>query len=176
MYFSATQIGKHFHLNGQEMNAVLKVLGILEGEPGNYSPTEFGKQFGRYNYFDNGYGGYAARSWDTIYYDESIINWISQRVNKEIIQDACTKLKEHNAEVKAAQIAAQEAFEAKLQKEKMAIAKTIQHSKNKKKAVITVLVIGGVVAIGCGIYIGIRKHKKQKELEKNKEIHNSPNS
>ena len=169
---SATRIGKHFGLNGQEMNAVLCRLGILEGEPGNYALTELGKQFGRYNYFDNGYGGYAARAWDTISYDESIIDWLHQKINIDLIQEALTYLKEHRAAVKAVQIAAQKANEAELlrkAKEKMAaLEEAMRLSKNRKTTAAIILVSIGVIAVGTGIYFGVRKYKKRKaehELE-----------
>ena len=100
MNLSATRIGNTFHLNGQEMNAVLCKLGILEGKPGNYALTEMGKRFGRYNYFDNGYGGYAARAWGTISYDESIVDWLRQKMNESLIQEALAQLKNHRDAVK----------------------------------------------------------------------------
>ena len=154
------------------MNAVLCRLGILEGEPGNYALTELGKQFGRYNYFDNGYGGYAARAWDTISYDESIIDWLHQKINIDLIQEALTYLKEHRAAVKAVQIAAQKANEAELlrkAKEKMAaLEEAMRLSKNRKTTAAIILVSIGVIAVGTGIYFGVRKYKKRKaehELE-----------
>lgn len=47
------------------MNALLKQHGYLYGEPGAYGVTEKGKQFGEEQYHENGYGGYARRSWET---------------------------------------------------------------------------------------------------------------
>ena len=178
MNLSATRIGKHFGLNGQEMNAVLCRLGILEGEPGNYALTELGKQFGRYNYFDNGYGGYAARAWDTISYDESIVDWLRQKMNESLIQEALAQLKNHRDAVKATQIAAQKAFEAEMLRmakvKKAALEEAMRRCKNNKPATAIILVSLGVVAVGTGIYFGVRKHKKLKakrELEQFEKDH-----
>lgn len=173
MNLSATLIGKRFSLNGQEMNAVLKVLNILDGEPGNYALTELGEQFGRYNYFDNGYGGYAARAWDTTSYDESIVDWINERISPEIVKEALERLKEHRAAVKAAQIAAQKAFEEekirKAAEMQAAIENAARRNKNIKTAIVVGLVVVAAVAIGAGVYSSIKKHKARKREQAEKE-------
>ena len=66
MSLSAQRIGELFGLNAQEMNMALKLLGYLDGEPGNYLPTEKCKPFYLQEYHDNGYGGYAKRIWRTV--------------------------------------------------------------------------------------------------------------
>ncbi len=182
MNLSATRIGNIFGLNGQEMNAVLCRLGILEGEPGNYALTELGKQFGRYNYYDNGYGGYAARAWDTTSYDESIIDWLKEKIRPEIVKEALARLEEHRSAVKAAQIAAQKAFEEeKLRKAaqmQAAIEEAARHSKNIKTVVVIGLVIVTAAAIGTGVYFGIKKHKVRKleQAEKDRAMEMAMNS
>ena len=45
MNYSARLLGQRFGLNAQEMNMALKQLGYLDGQPGNYIPTEKGKMF-----------------------------------------------------------------------------------------------------------------------------------
>lgn len=60
---SARLLGKRIGLSSQVMNYVLKKVGLLEGQPGSYTLTEKGKDFGEYSAHDNGYGGYAHRSW-----------------------------------------------------------------------------------------------------------------
>ena len=56
------------------MNFLLKVEGYLSGEPGDYYPTEKGKQFVVEKGNDNGYGGYAFRGWNWLEWDESILD------------------------------------------------------------------------------------------------------
>ncbi len=74
MSLSARRLGKLFYLDDQEMNLLLKEEGFLDGEPGNYTPTEKGKKFISKNSGWNGYGGFASRSWEWNEWDESIID------------------------------------------------------------------------------------------------------
>ena len=62
---SARVLGSEFGRTAREMNALLKDYGYLRGEPGAYGLTEKGQQYGVEHYNENGYGGYAARSWET---------------------------------------------------------------------------------------------------------------
>ena len=85
MNYSARLLGQRFGLNAQEMNMALKQLGYLDGQPGNYIPTEKGKMFYSETYHDNVYGGYAKRFWNTLSYDESIIG----QLERELTNDVC---------------------------------------------------------------------------------------
>ena len=70
---SASQMGRYLGLTAQEVNQRLRDRGFLEGEPGAYSLTESGDAHGQEYDHDNGYGGYAYRSWSTRTWDSSII-------------------------------------------------------------------------------------------------------
>ena len=72
MYLTTTRLGLEYGLNAQEMNVLLKEEGFLDGEPGNYVPTEKGRKYVFVTGDDNGYGGYAHRAWDWLEWDESI--------------------------------------------------------------------------------------------------------
>ena len=72
MKLSATKLGKMIGMSGEEVNKKLASLGYLKGVPGDWGLTEKGKLFGELRYKDNGYGGYAARSWSYIVWDESL--------------------------------------------------------------------------------------------------------
>lgn len=95
MNYSARLLGQRFGLNAQEMNMALKQLGYLEGQPGKYIPTEKGKLFYSEAYHDNGYGGYAKRTWSTFSYDESIINNLDEELTKDVCQQAINLAREH---------------------------------------------------------------------------------
>ena len=97
MSLSAQRIGKKYGLTAQEMNMALKLLGYLDGEPGNYLPTEKCKSFYLQKYYDNGYRGYANRTWSTVAYDESIIEPLEQELTKDICQLAKDLVREHRA-------------------------------------------------------------------------------
>lgn len=73
MSLSAKRLGYELGLTAQEVNVLLEEEGFLSGEPGNYTPTEKGEDFSISKDKDNGYGGYAARSWEWLEWDESII-------------------------------------------------------------------------------------------------------
>src|SRR5690606_8510310 len=63
---SARIIGwEDFGLNARDMNALLKEHGYLYGEPGAYGLTEKGARYGDEQHNENGYGGFAHRSWET---------------------------------------------------------------------------------------------------------------
>lgn len=74
MTLSAKRLGERCGLTAEEMNFLLKVEGYLSGEPGDYYPTEKGKQFVVEKGNDNGYGGYAFRGWNWLEWDESILD------------------------------------------------------------------------------------------------------
>ena len=171
MNYSATRIGRLFGLNGQEMNAVLFKLGILEGKPGDYALTEIGEQFGRYNDYDNGYGGYAARGWQTISYDESIIDWIKHRINKSVIQESLSWLRDHRAAVKAAELAAQKAHEAELLRKQQEEAAALEAAKFHQQVIRRNTIIAGgvilvVLAVGITWFCIHRSRKKREEEER----------
>ena len=79
MSLSARMIGEIIGMKSREVNLLLHEHGLLEGSPGNWSITEYGKSFGNTSYHDNGYGGYAAREWDYVMWDESVLDVIAQR-------------------------------------------------------------------------------------------------
>ena len=101
MNYSARLLGQRFGLNAQEMNMALKQLGYLDGQPGNYIPTEKGKMFYSETYHDNGYGGYAKRFWNTLSYDESIIGQLERELTNDVCQQAINFVKEFRAAKKA---------------------------------------------------------------------------
>lgn len=101
MNYSARLLGQRFGLNAQEMNMALKQLGYLDGQPGNYIPTEKGKMFYSETYHDNGYGGYAKRFWNTLSYDESIIGQLERELTNDVCQQAIIFVKEFRAAKKA---------------------------------------------------------------------------
>ena len=73
MLLSARRLGEKIYLTAEEMNVLLKKKGFLQGEPGNYSLTELGKKYAEIKTWENGYGGYAARSYEYICWKEEIL-------------------------------------------------------------------------------------------------------
>ena len=71
---SARILGEAYSLNAQEMNYILNKEGFLDGEPGEYFPSEMGKQYATQKDFHRGTGGYAQynRYWTTTTWDDSI--------------------------------------------------------------------------------------------------------
>lgn len=71
---SATALGREVGLSSREFNVALKLAGLLDGQPGDWHLTELGQRLGKINDFDNGYGGFAHRQWDTTTWSESVID------------------------------------------------------------------------------------------------------
>lgn len=76
---SARQLGEIVGLSAREVNVRLKEKGYLTGEPGNYQLTQKGEEYAETRYKDNGYGGYAARGWEFLMWDECMIYEISDK-------------------------------------------------------------------------------------------------
>lgn len=74
MGMTATQLGSVFGRGAAAMNLLLRDHGFLEGGPGAWRPTELGKQFAQSHDFDNGYGGYASRSWGWLSWTDGLID------------------------------------------------------------------------------------------------------
>lgn len=72
-WMSARRIGKYLKMSAQQVNEELKDRGFLEGEPGAYSLTERGEEYGQDHEHDNGYGGSAHRQWSTRSWASEII-------------------------------------------------------------------------------------------------------
>ena len=98
MRLSARGLGKHFNVNSQEMNIILKKLGYLSGTPGDYSLTEKGLLFGEEKDFHRGNGGYSwyNRYWSTRTYDDSIID--DMHVTPDLIGEAKEEVKRIRAD------------------------------------------------------------------------------
>ena len=70
---SASQLGSMLGLTGREVNLRLHELGYLDGEPGNWIPTEKALPYVIERGESNGYGGYAARSWSYLLWDRDLV-------------------------------------------------------------------------------------------------------
>lgn len=101
MGLSAKRLGQCYGLTAEEMNVLLKEEGFLSGKPRDYVPTEKGKRYiAAEKYKSNGYGGYAARGWEWLEWDESIKNELdisSERIN-EIRQHTSEQRRRRRAE------------------------------------------------------------------------------
>lgn len=98
---SATLLGKEVGLNGQEMNRALVHCGYLEGEPGNYHPTEKAEPFVSVKEYHRGCGGspWYNREWDQTSFDEAILNEMNitdelKKIVKEEVSENLRKKRE----------------------------------------------------------------------------------
>lgn len=90
MQMTATQLGSIFGRGAAAMNVLLKDHGFLEGRPGDWQVTELGKQFVSSVDFDNGYGGYAHRTWGWLTWSDGLVDALKASVaaNPNGIQSA----------------------------------------------------------------------------------------
>ncbi len=82
MGMTATQLGSIFGRGAAAMNVLLKEHGFLEGGPGAWRPTELGKQFAQSHDFDNGYGGYAHRSWGWLSWTDGLVDALQASIEQ----------------------------------------------------------------------------------------------
>ena len=168
MSLSAQMIGEMFGLTAQEMNMALKLLGYLDGEPGHYLPTVKCKPFYLQKYYDNGYRGYANRTWSTVTYNESMIEPLEQELTKEICQLAKDLVREHRA-----------AKNADISESVTIIAKTIHSaigkaqenrgrqlsSKEIKTIGLVALIVIGTAATVTAVVLCVKNAKEKKSKE-----------
>ena len=90
MMYNATNLGKIFKLNSEQMNMVLKLLGYLEGEPGDYDVTSKGYNLANLKEYHRGNGGYERYNayWSTRTWKSEIIENLKKEVTSEVITEA----------------------------------------------------------------------------------------
>src|SRR4051794_11908319 len=81
MGMTATQLGSIFGRGARAMNVLLRDHGFLQGAPGDWQLTELGKQFATSVDFDNGYGGYAARSWGWLSWSDGVVDALKASID-----------------------------------------------------------------------------------------------
>lgn len=111
MGLSATQLGKEYYMNGQEMNQLLFDQDFLKGGPGAYQATEKGLPFVSETDYHRGTGGspmYNA-DWTVRTWDPSIMNELDMSLKKQ--QAAIDAVAERRAAAAAARKAAAEVTE-----------------------------------------------------------------
>lgn len=162
MSLSAQRIGKMFGLTAQEMNMALKLLGYLDGEPGNYLPTVKCKPFYLQDYHDNGYGGYANRTWSTVAYDESMIEPLEQELTKEICQLAKDLVREHRAAKNTTIIA--ETIHSAIGKAQENRGRQLSSKEIKTIGLVALIVIGTAATV-TAVVLCVKNAKEKKSKE-----------
>ena len=109
---SARGIGDQIGATSVEVNRLLKDQGILYGKPGGYGLTPKGEKFGIQQAHDNGYGGYAHRSWETTHFDPSITGALDSSPDRlaKVREDIVTHRHALSAARKVAQAEAEANF------------------------------------------------------------------
>lgn len=109
---SARILGEEYGMSSQEMNVLLKNEGFLDGNPGDYTPTEKGLQFATEKDFHRGTGGYAQynRDWTTRTWDDCIKDVLDVTPEKkQAARDAIASASKHASDVRRAEVAKAEA-------------------------------------------------------------------
>ena len=177
MNLYATTLGQDYNLKGYEMNRVLIKLGFLQGEPGDYYPTDKGAEFFNQKNHHRGNGGYSHynKYWSTISFDENIkehLNITPELVDEVRIELRAERIARYN-EQEIARQKANEYFFAKMAENDRAeeLAKKAEEEyalrieNMKKTGVVCLVVIGGAIVV-YGIYKTIPKIKKWVKLKK----------
>lgn len=157
---SARILGQDYGLTAQEMNYILEKKGFLEGKPSDYSVTEKGRSFAEEQDFHRGTGGYAQynRYWTTRSWDESLTDELD--INNDLKREARSAIAESKRqqwdEIKAARAEADALFLASQQSDDSDSDDDAVYdpssSDDDSDAVGIALIIGGLIAIGYGVY------------------------
>ena len=168
------------------MNRVLVRNGFLEGEPGDYTPTEKAEPYVEEKYYHRGCGGYAFynRSWTTRTYDPSIIDELN--IDDEVIEDVRAEVRELRTARQAERRKAAEEYDARMQALRDAeiseqVDDVLEYFNPMSVIEDNLLLFVGLCAIG---FIGYKlfawvkqmqeekkKEEKKKEEEKKREKH-----
>jgi hypothetical protein len=137
---SARILGYDFGLNAQEMNALLKQEGFLDGEPGAYSVTEKGEPYADEQFHSRGTGGSIQYNptWTTTTWDDSITNEL------DVTDDKKQQIRQQVADARRA--AREPDVEEEIEPQ------PDDSSKGREFDARPLLVVGGVIAAGFGIY------------------------
>lgn len=158
MTLSAKRLGERCGLTAEEMNFLLKVEGYLSGEPGDYYPTEKGKQFVVEKGNDNGYGGYAFRGWNWLEWDESILDELD--VSMEYKCYIREKTSEERRRRRSKKMAESEAYWNKVNSQReQPMERTHDESNDSSSGKIF---LGALVLAGYGIYKVVTNFTKKK--------------
>ena len=163
---SAKLLGQRLGLSSQETNHMLKEEGFLEGKPGNYNLTEKGKEFGEYSAHDNGYGGYAHRSW-------AFPVWDTDKV-LSAIDTSPEKIEEYRNGFKEAKAL------AKLQNDEPDPTTVVDEPIDNNGSSISPLAVGiglGIMALGTFVVAGLAKmfgkgdNSEKEDIENDNRLH-----
>lgn len=181
MQMSARLIGQELGLTAQETNVLLKRRGFLDGEPGNYSPTDKGAKYVVEKSFHRGTGGYDRynRYWEQRTFDESILEELKD-ITPELKKEIRSEVALRRANQAKERVEAQRLFEQAQLEKRIAEAKKIRdekircHNDNIKKTAIVIIVFTVTGAISYGVYRAVSNRKKK--ALKNEENQTKDNS
>lgn len=161
---SARGIGKLIGATAQEVNGLLKDQGFLYGEPGAYGLTPKGKEFGVQQVHDNGYGGFAHRSWETTHFAPDITGVLDSAPERliKVREDILARKQALSAARKAGRDQAEAHFQAFQASKEPA---KVEHEIDPQKVW---LVIAGIVVIAgasYGAYKGLQWYKRKKAAQ-----------
>lgn len=137
---SARILGYDFGLNAQEMNALLKQEGFLDGGPGAYSVTERGEPYAdeQFNYRGTGGSIQYNPTWTTTTWDDSIMSEL------DVTDDTKQQIRQQVAGARRA--ARKPVVEDEIEPQ------SDDSSNSRGFDARPLLVVGGVIAAGFGIY------------------------
>lgn len=159
MSLSARRLGQEYGLTAEEMNVLLKEEGFLDGEPGDYYPTEKGRKFIYEKGDDNGYGGYAFRGWNWREWDESIMDelYVTVERKREIREKTSEQRRRHRAEKEAVS----EEYWRNVNNKNQQLASS-QYTKDEESSPLGKIIVGGLALAGIGV-CKLVKHFMDKE-------------
>lgn len=152
---SARILGEAYNLNAQEMNYILNKEGFLDGEPGDYFPSEMGKQYATQKDFHRGTGGYAHynRYWTTTTWDDSIEDAL--HITPELKAEARKAIADRRQMQAEARRAASEAAEQRFREAQENFQAAISNNADSDESSNGIngwVVAGGALLLAAGVY------------------------
>lgn len=161
---TATEIGRRIQASAEVVNQLLLEKGLIQGDPGAYGLTEAGRLFGAAVDKDNGYGGWAHRSWGWNTWSESVIDELGATPEK--IAEMTAALKAAKAAKRAADRIEAEQYWAEVAARKLGEVVGDDGNKsglsNGQKVAIGIGVAVVVVVGGVVIYKGVKRRQRKK--------------
>lgn len=156
---SVTQLGRRFGLSPQEFNVGLRLAGLYDGVPGAWLLTEKGMRFATEFHHENGYGGYAHRSWDTIKWMETVIAEV------DLSEDGIARIRQFIADRRASQQAALKAATAAEFLARQAAKQVTDATPAVAGGTRTRVIVGlGVAVTAAGLYTLSLVRRRRKDL------------
>lgn len=161
---TAREIGRRIGATPMEVNRLLKNQGFLFGDPGAYGLTPKGQKYGSHFSHENGYGGYARRSWETTRFTPEITAVLDSAPAR--LAEVRAEITAHKEVLSAAKNAARAEAELRFRIfQESQRAASSQSEIDPRKVLIGLGCVVLVAGTSYGVYRGVRWYRRHKAMK-----------